>query len=407
MPSSFHSSEYHRSRATWTQNLLIFLLIGSSTAMKRKAPSIAGESQEIKDVMQQQPKPFFSDAPPQPLCEMEGSSGPAQGFFEINVRFANNGVSTHAEVESMDTHQRVSFLNSKHIAESSSTPEDSNGTQLQVYMMMRPLVSDFVAKAVKLIEVLLPMEAQKISKSSIQGNWKTLGEIIGNHPLGKDPTNYFFKKNKTFRLPNYKVRNSQTPNHRRNVLYYANHFAGDLLLQKLGLKEQEAQLLTELHKKWHLNGVTSNLPLVFNAIDYVNKVLPVKLSRLNECFSTPPFCQADLADLQKSAFYSLGRIWKDAEVTKIEESVKTNVAPGDEIFAPVFSYLFGSITHKEDLIRFSWLVFQAWISKYQPRQAERIFKNNHLMAIVKETIGDMEVVEAIGNLNLEVAYKLF
>ncbi|MBW0495176.1 hypothetical protein O181_034891 [Austropuccinia psidii MF-1] len=381
----------------------------SSTAMKRKTPSIAGESQEIKDVMQQQPKPSFSDAPPQPLCQIEGSSGRDQGLFEKDVRPTNNGGSTHAAVESLRTQQRTPCC--KRIAGSSSKPKNKKKETLKPWQIPEPSVSQFMNQAVDFIKVLLPEDAIKIRKSNFNGNWKTLEEITRNQSHQRDRYCNFLLENRQLSLIHFTVPKVLAKNERRYMLFHTNCFAGNLLFQQLGLEKEESKLLVDIYKNWLSDGISSSIlkqkgHLIFKGIDYGNKALLLKLSRMNQLFSTPLFSATELAELQRNAFHSISEVWKRSHFIKSGNKFDLDIAKEHQVFAPMLLYFFDTVRQKDDLMAFSWVVFEAWAKQHLAAPAQIIFHNNEVIRKVKEAINDIDVMEAIANLDLEVADKL-
>ncbi|MBW0499497.1 hypothetical protein O181_039212 [Austropuccinia psidii MF-1] len=149
------------------------------------------------------------------------------------------------------------------------------------------------------------------------------------------------------------------------VEYYATIIVGNKLFNKLRLVEAEADLLLELHTRWHTQQPTSaslyKYTRLLYFIDYSNKSLLTKIAYYSKMYDPPLYPEEKLIELQHGAYENWNAFWRRADIFETDPRKQDKLLKDLLATVPVHQSL------PQAASIYSWKIFWHWAeSKIEP-----------------------------------------
>ncbi|MBW0502850.1 hypothetical protein O181_042565 [Austropuccinia psidii MF-1] len=264
-------------------------------------------------------------------------------------------------------------------------------------------------------QILFPEEAKICKPTGFTGTWIELEKIMQMLPLQRDFQKYFVMETEDgFRFPHIPMlKRKEATSSRRAVIYAANCVAGELLFQDLGLEDKKIELIRDLGQKWSVEAPIGSksqkiFPIMVEALDYGTKSLLIKISRLNQVISEPPFkTKIELEEAQRSALEFFHEIWRNSSPLEMNQMIEGRVTTSRSDLVALFTSFFKNYKRRVDLVTFGNVVFETWLKNHLPDIRDKIIKQNRLKYKIKEAINDIAILEAIASFDGVLLREVF
>ncbi|MBW0502994.1 hypothetical protein O181_042709 [Austropuccinia psidii MF-1] len=266
-------------------------------------------------------------------------------------------------------------------------------------------------------EKLSVSDRKLLQEGTCDVDWKDWKQIQAINKMEIKVQNAPTNSYGSFSKPYYDLDKSNFKNVRLNLLYMTDKLAGCAIWKSLdGLEADENKFLNELQEAWDVHKQEKSaktmdfyLPKMLHAVEYSNKAILLRISRLDQLFETPFFSSPEqLFKAQRSAFKYMCQVWRSRTLEQIHNILNYNIKEQQDQYAPAFRKLF-SINKSDScvLCPFSWYVFDLWVRNHLPDSKHLLLTRETVSAQVKEAMIDIGIKEAIYNLNKDIAIKIF
>ncbi|MBW0465744.1 hypothetical protein O181_005459 [Austropuccinia psidii MF-1] len=407
-------------RSVCVTAFLVLFLKNSVMTMKRKAiQTIASQPLQLQSPVSHQPGEPSLTVPVWALGQTETRSARTGGLIDLNHVPLDGEILDDEAVANSDIHSNAlpsasEAFDAPSLATRKKKQKENSNTAAEwevPKVSMKQLIEE--AKRFKLI-VLPDSSITSFQSATLKRDWIDYGELRKTYQVcSQENKDGLTPEDPSHWIDDFDMKPATTSKSRRNLIYRAECIVGDLIFEKLGLQEEQNKLLKDIYMKWKAEKLEdfvskSSPKVIFQGIDFGNKSLLVKISRINHFFSTPFFSTPEsLAEAQKSAFDLLSKLWRNSSILQISHMLKNPSERRQGVFDQALTYFFLSPRRADNLVAFSWLVFATWLEKQSLTLKKQLVPYTHLTTRVKEDFNDMSIKEALSNLDSNLAERIF